>query len=115
MRRFAASAVGVLVVAGCAGSIVDSHRRISDAAAAITEMRRACLARNGTDCGSYTPTASVGQVGHPGIFEAPAVWSERSLLQQQAALIEDQRACLERHQSDPKVDCSGYLPPASSK
>jgi hypothetical protein len=31
---------------------------------------------------------------------------QRSLLQEQAALIEDQRKCLERHQVDSAVDCS---------
>lgn len=105
----------LLLLAGCAGSIADSHRRIQNEAAAIVAMRRTCLARNGTDCDQYTPAVPVGPLGEPTLAEVPGMPAQRKLLQEQASLIEEQRACLEHHQADPTVDCSRYVPGGSKQ
>lgn len=114
MRYLQRWALVLLLLAGCAGSIADSHRRIQNEAAAIAAMRRTCLARNGTDCDQYAPAVPVGRLGEPTLADVPGMPAQRKLMQEQAALIEEQRACLEHHQADPTVDCSHYLPGGAS-
>jgi hypothetical protein len=104
LRRFALPLAASMLLAGCAGSISDSENRIQAAAANITSMKQACVERGTADCGIYTPAVST-QFNDPVLG---AIGSSRDRLQKEAALIEAQRDCLQRYQSDPSVNCSGY-------
>jgi len=105
MRRFAGPLFLLTLFAGCAGSIADSESRIQRAATSITSMKQACINKNGTDCAIYTPSVST-QFSEP---QLGSVGAQRDRLKQDAALIEGQQDCLQRHQSDPSVNCASYL------
>jgi hypothetical protein len=102
MRRFTAPLFAFF--AGCAGSIADSENRIQSAAGDITSMKEACIHKKQADCAMYTPAVST-QFNEPMIG---AIGGQRDRLRGDAALIEEQRNCLQRHQSDPSlVACNG--------